>query len=294
MGHHLASAAALALNQVVPSLMGPGNAQIRRPFPQYSNVTLDAADIGNSNYNGLNVRLQKRYSHGLHFQANYTFARFIDDIASRNEPGGVSNDFQNVYDHHGDRGLSGFDVMHRLVLSSVWEVPFGHGRRFDIRNRILDTVVGGWSAGYIAVVQSGQPYGVVELTNTTNAFSPSLRPNVVGSPLISTDRSKADKLARWFNTGAFAIPAANTFGNAGRTDGYGPGLTSMDLSILKEFRLTAERHRLEFRLEMLNFLNHANFANPNVSQGNAAFGQITSLYAGNQSRILQLGLHYKF
>jgi hypothetical protein len=68
----------------------------------------------------------------------------------------------------------------------------------------------------------------------------------------------------------------------------------MDLSILKEFRLTAERHRLEFRLEMLNFLNHANFANPNVSQGNAAFGQITSLYAGNQSRILQLGLHYKF
>jgi hypothetical protein len=274
--------------------MGPGNAQVRRPFPQYSNVTIDAPDIGNSNYNGINVRVQKRYSHGLHFQANYTFARFIDDIASRNEPGGVTNDFQNAYNHHGDRGLSGFDVKHRLVLSSVWELPFGHGRALDIRNRVLDEVLGGWSAGYIAVVQTGQPYGVVELTNTTNAFSPSLRPNVVGTPVLDSGRPKAARLAEWFNTAAFAIPAANTFGNAGRTDGYGPGLINMDLSILKEFRLTAERHRLQFRLEMLNFLNHANFANPIVSQGNAAFGQITSLYPGNQSRIVQLGLHYKF
>src|SRR5579872_4276319 len=66
------------------------------------------------------------------------------------------------------------------------------------------------------------------------------------------------------------MPAANTFGNAGRTDGYGPGLISMDLSMLKEFRLTAERHRLQFRLEILNFPNHANFGNPIVSQGNAA------------------------
>jgi len=257
-------------------------------------VTIDAPDIGNSNYNGFNVRVQKRYSHGLHFQANYTFARFIDDIASRNEPGGVTNDFQNIYNHHGDRGLSGFDVKHRLVLSAVWELPVGRARAVEIRNRVLDEILGGWSAGYIAVVQTGQPYGVVELTNTANAFSPSLRPNVVGSPVLSSGRPKAAKLAQWFNTAAFTMPAPNTFGNAGRTDGYGPGLISMDLSILKEFRLTAERHRLQFRLEMLDFLNHANFANPIVAQGNAAFGQITSLYAGNQSRIVQLGLHYKF
>ena len=76
----------------------------------------------------------------------------------------------------------------------------------------------------------------------------------------------------WFNTAAFAAPALYTFGNAGRTDGYGPGLMSMDISTL----------------------NHVNFANPNVSQGNAAFGQINSLVGGNQSRIVQLGLHYKF
>ncbi len=133
----------------------------------------------------------------------------------------------------------------------------------------------------------------MELTNTTNAFSPSLRPNVIGNAGLPGGRSKAAELAEWFNTANYAAPAADTFGNAGRTDGYGPGLINMDLSILKEFRIT-ERHRLEFRAEMLNFLNHANFGEPNVSQGNAAFGQITSLYAGNQSRIVQFGLHYKF
>jgi hypothetical protein len=116
---------------------------------------------------------------------------------------------------------------------------------------------------------------------------------VVGDSKLSGGRSKAAELAQWFNTAAFAAPALYTFGNAGRTDGYGPGLMNMDISILKEFLLW-ERHRLEFRTEILNFLNHANFANPNVSQGNNAFGQITSLVPGNQSRIIQLGLHYKF
>jgi hypothetical protein len=292
-GHHLASSANITLNQVVPSLMGPGNAQIRRPFPQFSNVVIDAPDVGNSNYNAMNVKVQKRYSRGLHFEGNYTFSRFIDDIASRNEPGGVTNDFQNAYNRRGDRGLSGFDVAHRVVFSAVWELPVGHGRTLEVKNRLLDAVIGGWSTGYIAVVQSGQPYGVVELTNTTNAFSPSLRPNVVGKAAISGSRSKADELTEWFNTAAFAAPAAYTFGNAGRTDGYGPGLINMDISILKELAIT-ERHKVEFRTEMLNFLNHANFGNPVVAQGNAAFGQITSLYAGNQSRIVQFGLHYKF
>ena len=144
------------------------------------------------------------------------------------------------------------------------------------------------------MLQTGSPYDVYELTNTANAFSPAQRPNVVGNPnSLPGGRSKAARLAQWFNTAAFAAAAPNTFGNAGRTDGYGPGLISMDLSILKDFHFT-ERHRLQFRLEMLNFLNHANFALPNTQQGYSGFGQITSLVAGNQSRIVQLGLHYKF
>jgi hypothetical protein len=293
LGHHLPAPAALTIDQVPPELMGPGNAQVRRPFPQFSNVTEDSPDIGNSNYHGMNVKVEKRYSMGLNFQANYTFSKFIDDVASRNGLDGVASDYQNVYNRRADRGLSGYDIAHRFVFSSVWELPIGRGKPLDLKNRFLNQMLGGWSTGYIAVIQTGPPYGVVELTNTTNAFSPSLRPNVVGNASLGGGRSKAAQLAEWFNTAAFAAPAFYSFGDAGRTDGYGPGLVNMDISILKDFFIT-ERHRLEFRTEILNFLNHANFANPVVAQGNAAFGQVISLEPGNQSRIVQFGLHYRF
>ncbi len=143
MGHRLAAPAALTLDQVLPSLMGPGNAQIRRPFPQFSNVTIDAPGVGSSNYQAMNMKVQKRFVTGLQFQANYTYSRFIDNVASRNEPGGVTSDFQNVYNRAGDKGLSGFDVAHRVVLNAVWDLPVGHGRKVDVKNRLLDGVVGG-------------------------------------------------------------------------------------------------------------------------------------------------------
>src|SRR5262249_1287495 len=127
MGHKLPSANNVTIDQVPPSLMGPGNAQIRRPFPQFSDVTLISAAIGNSNYNALNLRLEKRYSKGLHFQVNYTFAKAIDDVTSRNQLGAAAggDDYQNIYDRRADRGLSGNDVKHRLIWSSVYELPVG-------------------------------------------------------------------------------------------------------------------------------------------------------------------------
>jgi hypothetical protein len=116
---------------------------------------------------------------------------------------------------------------------------------------------------------------------------------VVGDPALSGSRSRAEKVARWFNTAAFAEPAQFTFGNAGRTTGYAPGAIAMDLSILKDFRI-AESYTLQFRCEMLNFINHPNFNLPNLNRGNAAFGRITSLIDTNQARILQFGLHFKY
>jgi hypothetical protein len=97
----------------------------------------------------------------------------------------------------------------------------------------------------------------------------------------------------YFNTANFSAPAVNTFGNAGRAIASGPGAIVADLSVLKDFSF-AERHRLQFRLEALNFINHANFALPNQQRGNSNFGRISSLVEGNQARIIQLGLHYKF
>jgi hypothetical protein len=116
---------------------------------------------------------------------------------------------------------------------------------------------------------------------------------VVGNPNLSSDRPLSQKLAQWFDVNAFTAPARYTFGNAGRTFGEGPGAVNVDASLLKDFRVT-EKSRVQFRVEALNVLNHANFGNPDTRRGSATFGQITSLATGNQARILQLGLHYKF
>jgi hypothetical protein len=129
--------------------------------------------------------------------------------------------------------------------------------------------------------------------NETDTFSQGNRPNLVGDPNLSSGRSRTQKLAEWFNTSAFADPGAFAFGNAPRSFGTGPGAFNMDLSLLKDFHAT-ERIDLQLRLEALNALNHANFANPNTQFGSAAFGQVTGLYSGTPGRIVQLGLHLGF
>lgn len=294
LGHKLSVSGAMTINQVPMNLMGPGNAQARRPFPQFSDVQVQAATLGNSNYHGMNIKIEKRPSHGLHFQGNYTWSRMIDDVESRNEPGGTQGGGNmNFYDRRQDRGLSGWSVKHRFVFSSVWQLPVGKGLQFDPGSRVLNMVVGGWSAGYIGEFRTGLPYGVIEQANTTNAFSASQRPNIVGNPVISGERSKEAKIDQWFNLNAFAAPVPFTFGNGGRTNAYGPGAISMDLSILKDFPIR-EKHRLQMRAELLNFINHANFGLPDLNRGSTTFGRISTLVEGNDSRIVQLGLHYRF
>jgi hypothetical protein len=116
----------------------------------------------------------------------------------------------------------------------------------------------------------------------------------VVSPYAENANWRANVLAEpFFNTAGFAAPAQYTFGNAGRTVASGPGAIVSDISLLKDFRIN-ESHRLQFRAESLNFINHANFALPNQQRGNPNFGRISSLIGGNQARIIQLGLHYKF
>jgi hypothetical protein len=241
----------------------------------------------------MNLRIEKRFSRGLQFQANYTWSRFIDDVVALSELGAGSA-FTNAYDRRWDRGLAGNHVSHRFIWSSVWDLPFGPARALHVSHPFWKQVLGGWSTGLIAELRTGPPYGVTDVSGPA-AFSPGQRPNVIGDPKITGSRSRGEQVEQWFNTAAFAQPAPFTFGNAGRTAGYGPGAIIMDLSILKGFHLK-EQHRLEFRTEMLNFINHANFAlqPPNLARGNAAFGRLTGLLPGNQSRIIQLGLHYRF
>jgi outer membrane receptor protein involved in Fe transport len=292
LGHKLSGAAARSINQVRPELMGPGNAQVRRPFPQFSDVRIVNPPIGNSSYHGVNFRFEKRYSHGLQLHANYTWSKLIDDVRAQVEITG-NPDFANYYDRRADRGLANNHVGHRFILSGVGELPFGRNKAVKLANPVVDALAGGWSVAWITELRTGTPYGVTENVNRTNAFSQANRSMVVGKPDLPSTRPRSEYLAQWFDVNAFAAPPDYAFGNAGRSVGIGPGAVAIDASLLKTFTLR-ENHKLQCRAEMLNLPNHPNFANPNSARGRADFGRITGLAPGNASRIIQLALRYSF
>ena len=296
LGHKLTAPGSRSINQVPQKLIGPGNAQALRPFPQFSDVRVIAPTIGNSNYHGVNFRLEKRYSRGLQFNANYTWSKAIDDVESRDELGGNAGDnaFANQYDRRADRGLSGNHIAHRFIGSATWDLPFGAGRALHTGNSLVNQIIGGWSTSLIYEARTGSPFGVIE--NNAAAIYPTavtVRSNAI-APYRENPNWRANVLGEtFFDTGAFVAPAQYTFGNLGRTIAIGPSAVISDLSVLKAVQIR-EQHRLQFRLEMLNWLNRANFNLPAQSRGVANFGRINSLIGGNQARIIQLGLHYKF
>lgn len=295
LGHKLNAPGSRSINQVHPSLIGPGNAQALRPFPQFSDVRVISPTIGNSNYHGVNFRLEKRYSSGIQFNANYTWSKAIDDVEARNELGGNAGDlaFANQYDRRADRGLSGNHIAHRFIGSATWELPIGAGRKLD-GGAAINQIIGGWSTSLIFEARTGSPFGVIE--NNAAAIYPTataVRSDAI-APYRENPNWRDNVLSEpFFDPTSFVAPAQYTFGNLGRTVAIGPGAIISDLSLLKNFTIQ-ERHRIQFRVEAMNFLNRANFALPNQNRGVANFGRINSLIGGNQARIVQLGLHYKF
>ncbi|MBI3696041.1 MAG: hypothetical protein HY238_14520, partial [Acidobacteria bacterium] len=284
-GHKLPGPSA-NINQVPPALMGPGNAQIRRPFPQFGNVSTVTPFWGNSSYHGVNAKIEKRFSGGLNFLFNYTFSKFIDDVTSSQELGVVGGGIQNIYDRRSEKSLSGNDVRNRFVFSSVYELPWGKGRRW-LTSGPAAFLLGGWGLGAILTLQDGSPDGLVTQTNTTNAFNGVQRVNILRDPsLPKSERT----IERYFDTTAVVAPAQFTFGNAGRAILTGPGLANLDLSLLKNHNF-AERYNLQFRLESFNAFNRVNLEDPGRALGAASFGVISD---SRNARNLQLGLKLSF
>lgn len=220
-------------------------------------------------------------THGVSFLAHYTFSKFIDDVASADEYGDPQS-YMDAYNRRLDKGLSGSDVPHRTVLSLLYESPFARN------SRILRLLAGGWKLGAFGTWQSGPPFTVTTLANTTNAFPAGpLRPDVVGRPQLPSGQRS---LQRWFDTAAFRNPPLFRFGNAPRSVLRGAFQKTVDLTAAKEFALS-ERWRLEFRSELYNALNHANFELPGRTLGAADFG---ALLSARPARTVQLGLRLSF
>lgn len=278
--HHL-TANDFQLNQVSPQQMALGGGQARRPFPQFNNVTWINPSIGNSTYNAGFVRAEKRLSKGISFLAHYTFSKFIDDVEAANEYGSTGS-YMDAYRRYLDKGLSGSDVPHHLLITLLYEVRAFKG------NRAVNAVLGGWKLGALETIESGPPFTVVTATNQTNAFPAGLqRPNILRDPALPPEQQTVQ---HWFDTSAFANPAPLTFGDSPRSVLRGASIFSTDATLEKNFFLT-ERWKLDVRAEAYNLLNHTNFNIPGFTLGAPGFGTVSTARA---ARTVQLAGRLSF
>jgi hypothetical protein len=273
------------INQPPPGLGTVAQKQALRPYPAYGNINfLDA--VGDSNFNGLLTKLQQRYSNGLSFLLSYTYGKSIDDT-----PGTPYNvvpsrsSAENPQNFKLERGLSGFDIRSRFVFSPVYELPFGPGRKYASSNKYLGWVVGGWELSGIFSTQTGRPFTVLVSTDNANVLGTVDRPNVIGN---ANNGPKTPQ--QWINVAAFQLAPAGTFGNEGRNNVIGPGLTNLDLGLSRVFKVT-ERIAIQFRAESFNLANHPNFDQPSQTFGVAGFGSIPSAEAPRQ---IQFGAKVRF
>ena len=308
VGHRLSGGASINYNQI-PLVNGQGPArqsQQARPFPHFNAVNQRTPDWGNSSYHSGNLKIEKRYSGGFNMIANYTWAKYLDDIESGSELAEFNG---NAYQHNQlrflDKSYSGSDIRHRLAVSAVYELPFGKGRKFDISNGALNAIAGGWGLGVISEIRTGAPYTVRERTNRSNTFSNAQRPNIEG-PFPKERAAWRDNVKGepFFDPSVFIAPGPGVFGNSPRNFCCGPGLTNFDLSLHKWFSFT-EQIRLQFRGDFYNAFNTPAFANPEerVNHGATAgvagttangFARIASTLRGTGGRVSQLSLRLEF
>lgn len=276
------------LNQPVP---GPGDVNSRRPIPGFSDILLVSSDAS-STYHSLQARLEKRYAGGVSLLAAYTYSKSIDNSSAFLESKGDDNTPQNSANIAAERGLSNFDLRHRFSGSFIYDLPFGHERRWaPSGTRWLTALLGDWQASGILTLQTGRPFTPrlsVDNSNTGNVggFFAHDRPNVVGDPHLANPTPE-----RFFNTSAFAVPQRYTFGNAGRNVLIGPGLGNVDLALLKNIAIRSNQ-TLQFRAEFFNLLNHPNLKLPESFIDNpATFGRVL---AAEPARQIQFALKYLF
>ena len=267
---------------------GPGPVAPRQPYPSYGTISA-WEPRGFSNYDGLQLSAERRFSAGLSFLGAFTWSKSLDEGAGGNSSTGESRiNIQNPRDVAADYGLSNFDYGRRFTLSFIYEPPFGHGRRFlSGMNRWENAVAGGWQLTSIVTAQSGAPFSV-SLANPTANTGTFTRPNRVCDGNLPSDQRT---IHEWYDVGCFVNPPPYTFGNTGRNVLIGPGLFTWDLGADKDFRL-AETVGLQFRSEFFNILNRANFGLPSGSIGSAAAGTITTVLTSARQIQFALRLHW--
>ncbi len=256
-------------------------AQMLRPFPQYNSVTDVYGNVGQSNYNALQVSVQQRLTHGLTFNLNYTFSKAL----------GTINGNRSAYRQ--EKNLSTTDQPHIFNAFYSYQLPFGKGKMFDPENKILRAIISGWELSGITRASSGFPLGPFTATcNVPQAGTcwASYNPNFTGDPRLKGDGSTAP----FINASAFVSPAPFTYGNTPATAAYGlrnPHFFNQDLSITRDFRVR-ENLKFVFGADAFNLFNNVRFGGINTNITNVNFGKASAQV--NLPRVFQFKFRIEF
>lgn len=273
-------------------LPGAGNLQARRPYPQWGVLDYKIWG-GSSSYQSLQAKLEKRFANGFSFLGSYAWSKCLDG------PGSEEGGSPVYYLDNLNRGRCDFDVPHNFVTSYIWELPFGKGHKLlGGANRAVEFLVGGWQWQGINTLQSGVPYSVSISVDRANTGT-GQRPDAIATPIVPRDLNcwyynSNNATCRAILPGqadTFALPANFTYGNAGRNIMRGDRLVQLDMSLIKNFRVT-ETKNVDFRAQVFNLTNTPSFSNPNGSFNLATGGQVTS--TRNQPRLYEFSLKFNF
>jgi hypothetical protein len=282
-------------NQAAPTTDPNADFASRRPIPAIDGSIAEIQSAGLSAYNSLQVRAEKRFSHGLTFLAAWTWAHSIDRASSADLGAQNGGDFRYHLNPQWERGNSDFDIRHRFVFSYLYELPFGQGKRFfGDAGGVTNQIIGGWQFGGITTISQGNYFTITDGNGDFSNSDGQQRPDLTGDP-----QATPCVPGTFFNTCAFSDPALGSFGNLGRNTLRGPGFQIWDFSLFKRFHIS-ERMNLEFRSEFFNVFNHPNLqfakSGPQNSINTTTFGtpEFGFLTAARDPRQIQFALKLSF
>jgi hypothetical protein len=273
---------------LVPGSLGAARtttrSQLLRPYPHYTDITRFRDPVGDSIYHGMTVKIDKRLKNGLSFQAAYTVAKLIDNVQERF---GGRSAFIDPNDLGRSRSISDEDRSQVVKINYIWDLPFGHDRRW-VKGGIAAALLGNWQASGITTFATGKP---VIITAPNNTRLPGVGAVAIRlkSPVLPSDQQTTN---RWFDTSAFVAAPQFSLGNDSRTQPNlrGPGITRFDIKLSRRQRIK-EGINLEFRTEFFNAFNTPQLGDPVGNITSVDFGKITS---SGQTRNIQFGLRLSF
>ncbi len=266
------------INQPVPVNLAPGvSLPNRRAFPRFANINM-MVPIGNANYQGLEMKYERRFAQGFSILTGYTFSKTLDGEMTQQSSILATQKSQSIQ-----------HMPQRFFLASVWDLPFGKGRKW-LDSGFVRHIVGGWQISPIFEAQEGL-FVTPGVTNNPANTTGGQRPDRIGDPTLPRNQRTPE---RWYDVSAFdwTTPAVDTrFGNSATNIIQGPGLVNLDLMVGRTFNIN-ERVNLAFRVETFNLTNEAHFNFPNTQVNTPNAGRISS--TSSSMRQIQFGLKLNF